>query len=263
MSPTDITKTLADFNSMYTEADEERGHNFLVYGAMGTGKTRLVRTCRRPVLVHSFDPGGTTTIRDLLRDKESGVVADTRFEVEDAKKPTAWSLWEKEVTRLEREETFPQLGTYVIDSLTMWSEALMNEILKKRGRANGVPQLADYNVLIATVRDEMKHLAGLDCDILATGHIDMDKDDVTGRLTTTVMITGKLKVKIPLLFDEIYVAQAKQTKDGSEYSLLTRPDGTAHARTRLGAEGKFDMYEQPNIKYLLEKAGEDASDKPF
>lgn len=76
-------------------------------------------------------------------------------------------------------------------------------------------------------------------------------------------MTGKLKVRIPLLFDEIYITVAKEGSKGTVHSFLTAPDGQYFGRTRLGENGLFELYEKPDIKYLLRKAGEDDSDKPF
>ena len=86
---------------------------------------------------------------------------------------------------------------------------------------------------------------------------------MTGRLTTGVMITGKLKEKLPLLMDEVYMTVAKESSKGVEYSLLTRNTGLYKARTRLGRNGIFDTYEKPNLKALMKKAGLDDSDKPL
>ena len=247
----------------YLEDYIERGTNFLIYGHTGTGKTHCLRTARRPLLVHSFDPGGVKSIRSLLKDPKSGCYADTRFEVEDAKNPTAWNQWERAITDLEREGIPETLGTYAIDSGTLWSEAMMNTIVHMKGRTNGIPQLQDYMVQMLTIRDTMKKLSGWPCDVVLTGHIDIEKDDVSGKLFTSVLMTGKLKVRIPLLFDEIYITMCQETSKGPEHTFLTCPDGQYFGRTRLGEDGMFEPYEKPDIKYLLDKAGEDASDKPF
>ena len=139
----------------------------------------------------------------------------------------------------------------------------MNAILKENGRSAGTPQMQDYLVQINTLRDAIKLITSLPCDVILTGHVDSEKDEVTGRVTTGVMITGKLKEKLPLLMDEVYMAVTKESSKGVEYSLLTRNTGLYKARTRLGRSGIFDTYEEPNLKVLMEKAGLDASDKPL
>ena len=256
----DIKSEVQKIREMYKTSSQNSSFNAIVYGDIGTGKTNLLRTCRFPVLIHSFDPGGTKTIRDCI---DSGdVIADTRFEDEDSNKPSAYREWEKEFDRLRGTDFFKSIGTYVIDSATTWSDAMMNEILKKNGRSGQIPQIQDYLVQQNTVRDTMKCFTNLPCDCILTGHIQMDKDEVTGRMMSSIMIAGKSSIKMPLLFDEIYVAISKSTSKGVEYSLLTRNDGVYKARTRLGRNNVLEAYEEPNIKKILDKTGMDSKDKP-
>ena len=256
----DVNSEVKKIRDMYKSNTRNSSFNAIIYGDIGTGKTNLLRTCRTPVLLHSFDPGGSKTIRDCI--EKGDIIADTRFENEDAKKPSAYREWEKEFDRLRGTDFFKSIGTYVIDSATTWSDAMMNEILKKNGRSGQIPQIQDYLVQQNTVRDTMKCFTNLPCDCILTGHIQMDKDEVTGRMMSSMMIAGKASIKMPLLFDEIYVSISKQTSKGVEYSLLTRNDGVYKARTRLGKSGSLEAYEEPNIKKILEKTGMNSKDKP-
>lgn len=245
----------------YYKRGVQESFNLLVYGFSGAGKTRLLKTARRPIVIDSFDPGGTKTIRGAI--KEGYVVADTRFEQEDAGNPKAFSLWEAHIRDLERNRVFDNIGTYAIDSLTLWSEALMNEILRRSGRTRGIPQVQDWQLMMNTTRDCIKALTSYPCDLIVTAHVDSDKDEITGKLFTAPLIAGKLKERLPLLFDELYVMQAQETSKGTEWRLLTQPTSIWRARTRFGAEGLYDMYEPPDIKALLKKAGLNDKDKPY
>ena len=255
----------AEFDSirkMYANSVTKDSFNAIVYGYMGTGKTTLLGTARKPVLLDCFDPGGEKVLVDQIKTGE--IMVRNSYQIEDSRKPTAYRAWEKEFDRLRNTPGFfEQIGTYAIDSVTTWSEALMNSILKANGRAGGTPQMQDYLVQINTIRDAIKLITALPCDVILTGHVDTEKDEVTGRLTTGVMITGKLKEKLPLLMDEVYMTVSKETSKGVEYSLLTRNTGLYKARTRLGRNGIFETYENPDIKALLERAGIDSSDRPL
>jgi hypothetical protein len=77
------------------------------------------------------------------------------------------------------------------------------------------------------------------------------------------MMTGKLTVRIPLQFSEIYVAVTKETADGLVYRWLTQAAGNYTARTRLGKGGIFSKYEPCDFKSLLKKAGKSTEDKPY
>ncbi len=229
----------------------------LIYGDVGTGKTHLLASCRAPILIHSFDPGGTDTIQAIAPKAiaDGSIILDTQYEMEDSKSPTAFRNWESSITKAERADLPRTLGTYAIDSATNWSEAIMNEIMRRNGRAGGVPQLQDYNVLMITLRDYIKKISNWGCDFILTAHIDVTKDETSGKVHSDPMFVGKMKVKASLLFSEIYVALANETKDRIEYSLLTRNSGRYKARTRIGAGGKLDVYEKPDIKHILKKVG--------
>lgn len=244
---------------MYAESAQQQAFRALVYGPMGTGKTHLVTTCRRPILIHSFDPGGTKTIRDEI--KEGWIMADTRYEVEDADKPTAFASWDKEYDRLKQGGIFSQIGTYVIDSATTWSAAAMNVTLKKAGRQGGTPQQNDYLPTMVMLEAAIKDICSLPCDVLLIAHEDIDKDEGSGRMMIGPAFIGKLKQRIPILFDEIYSATTKETSSGVNYTLLTRSTGLHRARTRLGKGGLFDTYEEQDVKKLLKKAGYPTADK--
>lgn len=255
---TDKAKVDALKNLIDIYADDKRVQTFnaIIYGDIGSGKTKLLSTCRRPILVHSFDPGGTLTLRkekDFM--KEGGIYVDTRYEIEDAKAPTAFTAWEKEFDKLRADKVFDTLGTYCIDSATTWADALMNAVLKRNGRAAGVPQQMDWMVQMNTIRDALKAFCALPCDCILTAHVDYDKDEGSGRMVAGPLLTGKLKQKIPLLFDELYRAVAQRTAKGTEYSLQTQADSMYRARTRLGTGGTFEPNEVPDITALLKKAG--------
>jgi hypothetical protein len=95
-----------------------------------------------------------------------------------------------------------------------------------------------------------------------TAHLDYDKDDNTGRILASMMIGGQSKVKLPMLFDEIYVTEAVETAKGVDYRILTKNNGKYQCRTRIGGD-KFTTYETPDIKHLLGKAGLPSDDLPL
>lgn len=257
--PLDVKMELQALQNLYKESPQGKSFNALIYGAMGTGKTLLSTTCRGPVLMHSFDPGGEKTVRDEIA--AGRIIADTRFQIEDAANPTAFAKWDAEYHRLKQGGLFDRIGTYLLDSATTWSASAMNVTLKKAGRAGGTPQQNDYLPTMIMLENAIKDMISLPCDVILIAHEDAEKDEATGRMMIGPAFIGKLKTRIPILFDEIYCAMAKETAQGANYTLLTRNTGLYKARTRLGKGGIFDTYEKQDIKALLKKAGFDAADK--
>jgi len=249
-----IEAEIAKIKAMYEEGTNHERTSFLVYGDSGSGKTRSIITAPGPILVDSFDPGGTDTIRKAINDGK--VVADTRWEKENPAAPDVFLKWQAEYKRRRQTKFFDHFKTYVIDSATTWSGTIMNQELKRQGRSGGPPQQNDYLPVMQVMENLIKDMtSNLPCNLILICHEDSDKDELTGRIKIGPLFIGKLKMRIPLLFSEFYATQTKETSKGVEYTFLTRNSGLYKARTRIGAEGLFDTYEKPDYTYLLEKAG--------
>tara|TARA_R110000744_G_scaffold119766_6_gene223326 strand:+ start:2757 stop:3578 length:822 start_codon:yes stop_codon:yes gene_type:complete len=247
----------------YAESSSQYA-NILVYGDFGTGKSQLSSTCPTPVFIDSFDPGGTKTAA-LQKGIASGdIIVENKWEKDSWKDPFAFNEWEKEMETRAQEGFFDALGTYVLDSSTKWADAMMHEILRRgtRGktRKGGNPELQDYLVQQMTAVDWLGQIMGYNCHVLVTGHIGLLKDEISGKVSTGLLLAGKLSEKVPLVFDEKYVSLVKSSSAGLQHQLLTKNDGYYRAETRMGGDG-FSQYEEPNIKKLLLKAKRDASDR--
>lgn len=260
MPPLDIKKTITELQNLYANSPGAGKTNFILYGDMGTGKTTMaVETCRKPCLLHSFDPGGADSVDPKLI-SSGAVIVDNRFEQDDPKNPKAFALWDKEFERLLHGEFFSHIGTFVLDSATTWSSAAMYAVLKRAGRTAGVPQQNDYLPQMTMIENAVKVICSLPCDVVLTAHQKADKDEVTGKISAAPLLTGKLTQRIPLLFNEIYHLGAKETSKGTSYHAQTQACSTYMARTRLGRRGTFEKFETPDIKYLLKKGGKPYED---
>ncbi len=86
-----------EFATLRKRFEEDPGRdtfNALVLGELGTGKTRLLKTCRKPVLGFFFDPGGYKTLKDEI---DRGEVIPLRFEPDDPHNP--WAFIHSEILR--------------------------------------------------------------------------------------------------------------------------------------------------------------------
>lgn len=257
--PLDIGAEVAKINAFYKEKRGAERYRALVYGDKGSGKTTLFSTVRFPVHIDCFDPGGSRVLADEI---EKGlVVADTRWENDDPTNPRVFMEWDKEFHRRKKEGYFAQFATYGLDSITTFSQVIMNQALKKAGRAGGIPQTGagadnDYVHQMLYLENSIVGIFSLPCDIILTAHPESEKDDASGKLFVSPMITGKAKVRIPLLFDEMYYLRVEDKADGStRWMLQTRPSAIYKASSRLARRGKFDKFEESDIKKLLKKAG--------
>ena len=75
-------------------------------------------------------------------------------------------------------------------------------------------------------------------------------------------MTGKGAITVPLLFDEIWVLENKDTSKGLEYYTVLQSTGMLLARSRLAGTGKLGKTEPTNLKHIFKKAGLNIEDKP-
>ena len=245
---------------LYLEDENRDKYNLLLLGEKGTGKTYIANTVRKPVFVDSFDPDGTLTVREMK--KKGDLLAETKYEHEDPLKPTAYAQWVKDFEEKEKANYFANFGTYMLDSSTIWAEAIMNFILSKDGRAGTAPLFTkDYVPQKVMIHNALKRVLNLPCDVIVTGHVEPMKDDLLGSVEYRYMTTGKGTVIIPLMFTEVWIADTNQSSKGVEYRIVTQRTGKYMASSRLSA-GKLDTYETPDIKAILKKCGVDIKDKP-
>ena len=250
--------------SYLKEVDQDTDHlRAIILGEIGTGKTCLSTTCRFPVLLDSFDPGGTSSVilRPYISDHR--IMRMTVFENEIPANPKAFDKYSAHFDRLLRSGIFDKVGTYFPDSLTTLGDSIMYKVLSERGASpTDQPEQRDYLRQQLYLINVVKQWTTLPCDVVTTGHLIPEKNEDGAVISYNMMITGKLTTKIPLLFNEIYATAVR--RDASKnmvYTLRTVADARYKVRTRMGA-GIFDQFEPANIKALLKKAGKEYSDLP-
>ena len=255
----DIQATMASIRKNYAEGTTRSKLNALVVGDFGTGKTTLARTCPQPIHMFSFDPGGPRVafLKPLI---SAGQLLVEEFNVADSKNNTQYLKFATRFDQLRVGGYFDHIGTLFVDSLTTLAETAMNYILDKSGRFGTIPQIQDYLVLQNLLSNMCREFTSLPCNVIVTGHLDYKQDEASGQMYVGIMVSGKSSVKLPLLFDEVYVAKTQpgaRRADGmasTEYKLQTGTEGKFRARTRIGA-GVFHLIEEPDITALMQKAG--------
>lgn len=256
-----ILKEVKKLQEDYNNDPRQKKFNILLTGESGSGKTYLTRTCRKPVHIDSFDPGGSKCVSDLIDKKE--IIVDTHYEGEDPTKPFAYKDWKANFDWREKNGYFDMFGTYMLDSSTTWSEAIMNWLLQKAGIAGQVPRFTkDYTPQKIEIRNYMRRILDLPCDVIVTGHLELKEDPDKGHIFR-LMTTGKGAITLPLLFDEIWVLRAKEKANGTDYQLLLQPTDLYLARSRLAKNGKLSAIEVPDVKALKKKVGLVSEDKPL
>lgn len=247
----DVRAELESINSMYKDSGSDN-FSALVMGEFGSGKTRLLKTAVKPVLVFSFDPKGTVVLKD---DIEKGEVFVIPFWDERSDKPTEYKKFETLFEKYLKEGFFEKFGTVAIDSGTTFLQALSNYISMAQGRTDGKLAIQDYLVIYNTVQDIIKLISARKTNFIFTAHLQPEQSELTGEIKYEIATYKQLKTRIPILFTEKYVLMDVTRKDKVNRYLLTAPYKEYRASTQLGKDGLFETREEPDISKLMKKAG--------
>jgi hypothetical protein len=259
MSREDAVEALAKIRSQYLDIVNVEQYTALVMGIFGTGKTTLLRTARKPIIINSFDPTGTLVLRRLI---QSGDVFVRPYWNEVWKHPTEYKRWETDWNKDMNSGFLKEIGTYCIDTATTFISALVNWWCTSRKNVDSLPYLNDYPGIYALFTDIIKRTASTGVDFILTGHLSLDPSDDISKQNIAQLHTYKgLRTEIPILFTEKYVIHADGFGDKVDYQLLTAPKGRFHASTQLGGDGLLNPIEKPDIKHILKKVGMSYEDK--
>jgi hypothetical protein len=231
--------------------------NYLIYGAPKSGKTALTRTAKRPILNLQFDPNAAKV--DMLQNPMAeGWYAFLNFVEQDFDKPTSYSRFIEFTKSFIRNKKYESVGTIVIDSITSLSQIAINEVLKRANRAGTHAHQQDYPVAMALTWKILNAYLNIPtCDIIVLAHEEIHKDEELGTLLIEPLLTGKHRGRVPLLFDEIYIMDASNTRNssGKDFKLYTAPTGRYRSAGSCMAGTVFETKEKCDLRYLREKAG--------
>lgn len=250
-----------EFSKIMEAYNKKSRDNFtaLIYGQFGSGKTQMLTTARRPIVLEVFDPKGWIG-PEVKRGIEEGWIFPTDWSGDRMDAPEQYRKWELRLKSWVNGGFLNTIGTYAIDSISTWSRAMMNQIVKARDRKYLVPAQQDYMVVLNRLIDVILTMSNQECDFIMTGHMEMEKDEEGGGWISNLALFKSLRKDVPLLFTEKWLLLPQLAGTEVNYRVLTQNTGRHLASTRIGG-GKFDMYEEPDIKKLLKKAGWDTSDK--
>ena len=262
----DIQKTFPEIRAAF-EKTRPAKLNAMILGRYGTGKTNLALSGVRPIALDLFDPGGLE-LRTARAAIKEGWLLPTDF---SGKSPQEFGNWHKSLERRANEGFFDHIGTYIIDSGTLW---VRSHLVSLMGSAEK-PSLQHYQVAGFNLAYYLKSIMEFPCDFIMTGHIVITKDEASGSMETAFDVFESQKEGIPRLFGEVWATRIVKTSKGPQYELLVSGDGKYAAETKIGGFGLFDSLREPNkaglvidhtkrtIVELKKKAGLPCEDKPY
>lgn len=213
---------------------------FLLAGYMGSGKSTQALTLPGRKFAYVFDPNALQAWRGADIDYElfTPDVRDLDISVKTLKanlgdrpaggrrpEPKTYQEWEEDFEGRVSDGFFKDYDWLIFDSFTMFLETIMDRVQWLNGRLGKQPEQADWGAQMMTCQNAWRVLANLPLSVLATAHLDLRQNDTSKKIYHHLMMTGRLRVRIPLLFNNIYVMHAdRDAKDKPLFLAQTVPD---------------------------------------
>lgn len=248
-------------NAKDITANDAGKPKFLLVGPGGSGKTSQMLTLPGRTFAYFFDPSALTTVRGHDIDYEIFVPGKVSLSAKslskEARKDTApkgaikedasetYREWEEDCEAKIASGYFDQFDNICFDSFTTFSDIVMDRILFLNNRVGSFPQQDDWTSQMNTITNVVRTFASMDKLLLFTAHDDFRQDEETKRMMNQIMLTGRLRVKIPLLFSDIWHMECKATPETVKYVAQTRPDRMNPA-LRCSIKG-LDMFQDVTI----------------
>lgn len=246
---------------MSNAQDEELSpyKKILLVGYPGSGKTSQIWTLPGRKFAYIFDPHALTGLKglDLEYEKFCPDLEDIDIKVKSLKagvgdkddrrkEPKTYVRWEEAFEEKVASGFFNDFDWIIFDSFTTWAETIMDRVTWLNGHLGKQPEQADWAAQMYTIQNAWRVLTSLNLNILCTSHMEMRQDERTKKTYNQLMMTGRLRTRLPMLFSEVLICHANSDAEHSEWLMQTRADKeNPVVRTTLQ---DLEFYEDVTIK---------------
>lgn len=211
-----------------TKDVSSRGVKLLVYGAAGAGKTSLIPTLPKPIVLSA----------------EGGLLSISHADVPFIEIKTMDDLNEAYSFVLESD-----YESVALDSISEIAEVALNtekKIAKDPRQAYGAMQ-EQMAELIRAFRDiPGKH-------VYMSAKLDKSQDEMGRILYAPSMPGNKMGQQLPYFFDEVLALRVEKDAEGvAQRALMCDSDGLWAAKDR---SGRLDTWEAPDLGDVIRKIG--------
>jgi len=208
------------------------GVKLLVYGQAGAGKTSLIPTMPKPIVLSA--EGGLLSIQD----------ADVPFieiaSMEDLKEAYKWLTESAEAKGFE---------SVALDSISEIAEVVLNHEKK----VNKDPRAA-YGAMQEQMADIIRAFRDLPGrHVYMSAKLEKTQDEMGRVLYAPSMPGNKTGQSLPYFFDEVLALRVEKDAEGStQRALMCDSDGLWLAKDR---SGKLGAWEAPDLGGIISKIG--------
>lgn len=234
-----------------SQANASQGVKVLVHSESGIGKTVLVATMPKPVLISAESGTLSLTRANLERLRAQGVFGpdvQLTYDIPVMQVTTMAQLTEAYMffrnPQNRASEHFRSIG---IDSITEIAETVLAKA--KAGTKDGRAAYGDMAEEVLALVKSFRDLVGFNVYMSSKSSYDKDASNIT---RYSPMMPGKqVGPQLPYLFDEVFAYRTMQTPQGAKFrGLQTQPDMQYVAKDRSGV---LDEIERPDLNYIFNK----------
>jgi len=194
--------------------------NLLLVGPAGSGKTCLMAEFPKPMYVFDFDNKiSSAAAHHVGQPWLSGIEYESYARQGDKDFPVERANKKLGEMRKEIDAGTFKYKTVVIDSLTTYTEQAFPYLIKmnpgiKRILVNKavVPALADYGIFKIFTRDLITQTLTFPCNVIMTAHVDLKRDEHTGRLIHRPLMVGALQNSLDVYFENVFYTSVDEGK---------------------------------------------------
>jgi len=215
-----------------------QSEKILAVGGVGGGKSAGFLTIPGKKFMYIFDPNTLSTIKghnvdyeiftpDVLNLKavtlKKGVADTTRGQPPE---PRTYVEFEEDFEQRLNNGFFDDYNAIGFDSMTTFSDIVMDRIMYLNNRFGKWPEQADWTASMNTIKNVIRTWTSIEgCISYVTAHNEFKQEDVSGKMMNTLVLIGRLRNSLPLLFSEIWRFYADTDKDGNpRYYIQTTQD---------------------------------------
>lgn len=211
----------------------------LAYGDAGCGKTTQFLTLPGKKFAYLFDPNAQESLAGFDLDYEAFFPEDLSMALtslsKDKKAKTdrskqnigadTYNAWEKDFEDKLESGFFNDYDVICFDSLTTFSDLVMDGILAINGRGGQWPSQDDYAPQMLVIKNVFRTVTSMGKAIYVAAHCQPMQDDLSKRVFNQILVTGQLRQRLPLLFSEFLHLEVQSDGKGKvNYNVQTKPD---------------------------------------
>jgi hypothetical protein len=229
-----------DIHDLESDEYEGWGENVLAVGPPSTGKTTSILSLPGKKFLYVFDPNSLQALRPYRKGQDlqfAPFIADMQevdISVKSLKKelfdksgrkskiePRLYPQFERDFLNRVDAGFFDSYDWLCFDGMTLLSEMIMDRVQFINNRLGKHPEQGDWTAQMNTIRNLFRSITALRVHTYTTCHVETRRDENTGKTGGQLVLTGRLRTRMPQLFTQIFGCDADVDGDKGTFTIQT------------------------------------------